>query len=103
VVLSTEFLVGAGIVVGLSCILSIVALILSISSLIKSIGAERSTHTMQYVPIDPEIDAENEKFVEKWATTEKAISKEKELYQDELNDEMPFFTPSNDDKEIFSL
>lgn len=102
-VVDNNLLVVGGVLIGLSSVLSVVALIFSISSLIKSIGAEKSTHSVQYVPIDPETDAENEKFVEKWATSEKSIKKENSLYQEEIDDEMPFFTTTKDDKEVFSL
>lgn len=102
-VIDNGMLVVGGIVIGLSIVLSVLALIFSISSLIKSIGAEKSTHSVQYIPIDEEVDKENQEYVKEWATSDKAIKQEKKFYQEELEDEMPFFASTKEDKEIFSL
>jgi len=47
-----------------ACIFSLIALILGFLSLAKTIGLEKATHTVQYMPMDE---------VKEWATPEKEI------------------------------
>ena len=86
-----------------SIILVPVSLVLGIVALIKIVAMEKSTHSVQYVPIDEEIDKANEEYMQKWATSDSAIKKEQKLYNEELQDEMPEFTLTDEDKEIFSI
>lgn len=72
------------------------------------IAKEKSTHTVQMVPVDAEIDRANEEFLKanrksSWASSESAIIKENKLYQEEIAAEMPEFALTDEDKEIFSL
>lgn len=71
-------------------------------SLIKIIAMEKSTHTITYQPVDTEIDKANEELISKWATKESVIAKDRELFQEDLETEMPDFFPEDDDKEIIS-
>jgi hypothetical protein len=92
----------AGIIVGS------IALLLSVISLVILIAKEKSTHTVQLTPVDTEIDRLNEEFLKNnrkgsWATSEEAIKKQKDLYQEEIEAEMPEFSLNEDDKEVFSL
>jgi uncharacterized membrane-anchored protein YhcB (DUF1043 family) len=101
--LSIEFYMFLVISSILGLTVGVIACILAIASLVKVMAFEKSTHRIQYMPIDPEIDKQNEEFVKKWATTDQAFQKEQKLYTDELSDEMPEFAPTDEDKEIFSL
>ena len=97
-----------GIGVGISIaglIIGSLSLLLSSICLIMIISRDKSTHTVQMVPIDEEIDKANEEYLakQKWATSEKAIKKENKLYKEQVEDEMPEFSLTDDDKEIFSL
>lgn len=83
--------------------LGFLALAIGIYAMIKIIAVESSTHTVQMVPVDEEIDRANKDFMNKWATGEEAIKRERKLYQEELEDEMPEFALSDEDKETFSL
>lgn len=81
----------------------VLSFILSTICFIKTLAMEKSTHTVQMVPIDPEIDKANEEYVKNWASSDEAIKKEEKLYKEELNDTMPEFSISKEDAEIFSL
>ena len=48
----------------LSCILSVISLGYTIYCHIKVAAMEKSTHTVQMVPVDKEWDEENNKFIE---------------------------------------
>jgi hypothetical protein len=94
----------------LSLILSIVSIILLpvcillvCVCIIKVYALEKSTHSVQYIPVDEEIDKANQEYMQKWATSEEAINKEQKLYREELKDEMPEFSLDDEDKEIFSI
>lgn len=82
---------------------SCIALCVAVSSHIKILAMEKSTHSIQYVPVDPDIDKANEEYTKQWATSEEALKKDRKLYKEELEDEMPEFSLTDDDKEIFSL
>jgi hypothetical protein len=86
-----------------SLIIGTLALLLSLVSVIMIIAKEKSTHTVQMVPVDEEIDRANQEFLNKWASSEEAIKKEQKLYNEELEAEMPEFALTDDDKEVFSL
>lgn len=49
----------------LTCIISCLALVFSIVALIKVLAMEKSTHTIQYMPVD--------ETVKNWATPEKEV------------------------------
>jgi len=96
------------------------SLILALSGLIiASIGAvigtlafievrsiQRSTHSIQYMPVDDAIDKENEAFLksqdDSWATSPDVLKKQDELYKEELESEMPDFVSTDEDREIIS-
>jgi len=97
------------------------SLILALSGLIiASIGAvigtlafievrsiQRSTHSIQYMPVDDAIDKENEAFLksqndESWATSPDTLKKQDELYKEEMEQKMPSFASTDEDMEIIS-
>lgn len=84
-------------------IISTIALIFSIVNTVMILAREKATHTVQMVPVDEEIDRANKEYLEKWATSEKAIKKENKLYKEEIDTDMPEFSISDEDKEVFSL
>lgn len=87
----------------LGLILGALGLIIGCIALSKAVGIEKSTHTVQMMPVDPEIDAHNKKIMEQWATKEEAIAKQEKLFKEELEDKMPEFYPEDEDKEVFSI
>ena len=91
------------IISSLAFTLSFISTILGLVALIKIIAAEKSTHTMTYMPVDDEIEKANEKVLNNWATKESAIAKDQELFREDLESEMPDFFPDEDEKEIISL
>lgn len=89
----------------------LISLLIGCLALVKSLAIERSTHNIEYVPIDPAIDQYNEELIKKekvpvkdpWATSEETIRKQREMYSEELEDSMPDFALSDEDKEIISF
>ena len=57
-----------------ACIFSVVALILGFISLAKSVGIEKSTHSVQFMPPEQ---------IEGWATPEKEIKEINEEFREE--------------------
>ena len=89
-------------------IISALSLLLSVISIIMVVAKEKSTHTVQMVPVDAEIERANEEFLSKnrkssWATSEEAIKKDQKQYNEEIEEVMPEFALSDDDKEVFSI
>ena len=90
----------------LSMILALTGSIFGILAFINVKALEKSTHSVQYMPYDPSVDSENKEFLdrENWASSEEAITKENDLYESELEDEMPQFYQDEDaTKPRFSL
>lgn len=87
----------------LGLIFGLLGTILGLVALIKVIAAEKSTHTMTYMPVDEEIERANEEVMKNWATKESAIAKDQELFREDLETEMPDFFPDEEEKEIISL
>jgi len=96
----------------LSLILALSGLIIaSISAVIGTLAfieVQRSTHSIQYMPVDDAIDKENEAFLktvktdDSWATSPDTLKKQDELYKEELESEMPSFASTDEDMEIIS-
>ncbi len=82
-----------------SCILSIYAIKYSMKSHIAVLAMEKSTHTVQYMPIDPAIDKENQE----WVTKQEALDKDQKMFRDEIKDEMPEFASDDEDRKIYSF
>ena len=80
---------------------AIFSAILASYAAIKVVAMEKSTHQVQY--IDPEIDRLNKEFMDEWATSDETIKKQDKLFAEDLEDQMPEFSPSDDDKEVFSF
>jgi len=89
----------------ISLIFSFLTALFAIKAYIEVKAMEKSTHSLQYVPVDPEIDKANQEFMaqDKWASSEKAIHKQNELYKEEIEEKLPEFALSDEDKEVFSL
>lgn len=87
-------------------IIACIALSIGCLAYIKSQAIEASTHSIQYMPIDPAVDEHNEKLLNKdksWATSEETIKKQQKLFTEELEENMPEFALSDEDKEIISF
>lgn len=92
------------IVSSISFIFSFLTVGFAFKALIEVKALQRSTHSLEYVPVDPEIDKANNEFLSKeWASSEKAINKQNEMYKDEIEEKLPEFALSDEDKEIFSI
>ena len=84
-------------------IFGVLGFLFSSIALIKIIAMEKSTHTVQMVPIDEEVDKANQEFMKQWATSEEAIAKQNKLYKEDVEEAMPEFALEDKDKEIFSI
>jgi hypothetical protein len=96
------------IISSLSFIFSFLTVGFAFKALIEVKAMQRSTHAVEYVPIDPEIDKANDEYMRKekereWATSSKSIHKQNEMYKEQIEDNLPEFVLSEDDKEIYSL
>jgi len=87
----------------LSIILSVICLITSVFAIIKVTAMEKSTHQVTYMPVDEQIDKENQDFMKKWATDEESLKTQNKAYKEDLEDLMPEFTLEDDDKKIHSF
>lgn len=101
--LSIGFMVGILVTSGISLLFSIVTMFVAILALSKVNGIERSTHSVQMVPIDDEIDDYNQKIVSQWATSDESIEEQQKLFKKDLEMEMEEFLPSEEDKKIHSF
>ena len=95
------------IVSSVSFIFSFITVGFSITALIEVKAMQKSTHAVEYVPIDPEIDKENDAYLSQdknaWASSDKAIKKQNEMFKDDLEEKLPEFVLSDEDKEIYSI
>jgi len=87
----------------LSIILSVICLITSVFALIKVTAMEKSTHQVTYMPIDEQIDKENQDFMKQWATDDDSLQTQQKVFKEDLEDLMPEFAPEDDDKKIHSF
>lgn len=101
--LNIGIMVGIGILSGLALLFSIVTLFVSILALSKVNGLERSTHSVQMIPVDEEIDKYNQDVVDSWATSDESLEKQRKLFREDLEEEMAEFAPSEEDKKIYSF
>jgi hypothetical protein len=79
-------------------IFGIMGLAVAIYSFIRVAALEKSTHQVTYMPIDPSVDAANSE----WATSESALDEQNKLFTEDLEDNMPHFSPTKADKKKHS-
>lgn len=84
---------------GMTCIFSLFALYYSLKAWTACEAMRLSTHTVQYAPVDKEIDKANEE----WSTKQEAIRKQNKLFSEEVEEEMPEFAQDDEDKEVYSF
>lgn len=103
----TEIVV-LSIISGLALIMGVLGLGLGIYSFVCVKAMEKATHTVTYMPVDPEIDKANEEFLkdkkeDNWATSESEITRQNKLWAKDLEEEFPEFAPNDDDKKRISF
>jgi len=88
-----------------SAIIGILGAVVGALALIKVEAMERSTHSLQYVPLSEEIDEANTEYIksQSWATTDSSLKDQKKMYEEDLEDQMPEFLPSEEDKKLYSF
>lgn len=102
--MNTQFFLLLSSILGL--IFGLLGTIIGLVALVKTIAAAKSTHSVQYVPMDEEIDRANNEYMKKneaWATKESAIAKDQEEFRENLEDAMPEFYPDDDDRKVHSF
>lgn len=74
--------------------------------LIEVKSMQRSTHQIQYMPVDDAIDKENEEYLKSlntdWATSEESLDNQRKLFREDIEESMPEFAPNEDDKETYA-
>jgi len=75
----------------------------SILSWTKVQALEKSTHTVQMVPIDEEIDKANRDYMEQWATSQKSLEEQAKMDIEDRDDLMPEFASSEEDKKTYTF
>jgi len=91
-----------------SLIIGFLGLLIGFLALAKAVGIEKSTHQVQYVPVDPEIDKANEEYLSQvkeknWATNDTAISAQQDMFKEDLEDMMPEFAMDDEDLKKYSF
>lgn len=84
-----------------SAFLGALGFIFACAALIKVMAMERSTHSVQYMPVDPEIEKANKEFLDEWATSEETLKEQNKLFKEDLEDEMPELSPEDDDRKKY--
>jgi len=87
----------------LSIAFSLILIITSIYAAVKVTAMEKSTHQVTYMPIDEQIDKENQDFMKQWATDDDSLQTQQKVFKEDLEDLMPEFAPEDDDKKIHSF
>ena len=89
---------------------ALISFIFSLVTYCKMVGLQNSTHSVQYVPMDPVTDRENEDYLkenqqeEDWATTEESYLAEDKKYRKDRNEIMPdFAVDEEEDLKIHSF
>lgn len=85
-------------IIGLT--IACISCILACLALSKIIGLEKSTHQIQYVPVDEEIEQANDEWR---ATSSETLNDQDKLYRQQIEDEMPEFALDEEDKKTFSF
>jgi len=106
--ISNELSIIILVISSLSLITSCICIILSIGAWIDAKALAKSTHTLQYMPVDEQIDQKNNEYLktlrnEPWASSEASIQEQNKLFKKDLEEEMPEFSPTDDDKEVYSF
>lgn len=89
-------------------IIAALAAVLGALAYINVLAIQRSTHSIQYMPVDDAIDKENEAYLksvqndDSWATSPEVLRKQDMLYKEDLEESMPEFVSTDEDREIIS-
>jgi predicted Holliday junction resolvase-like endonuclease len=90
-------------------LIAVLGTVIAVYSLIEVKSIQRSTHSIQYMPVDDAIDKENQEFIkslqtkkEEWATTEESLNKQRKLFKEDVENVMPEFA-EDDEPEILSF
>ena len=87
-----------GISGGLILILSVSGFVMGLQALISVKAMEKSTHSIQYAPVNMD-DVKDEN----WGTSEESLEKQRNLFKEDIEDNMPEFALNDDDKERFAF
>lgn len=91
----------------ISSFFAVIGFILGLIAVIKVLALEKSTHQIQYVPVDEEIERANEEYLaqtDQWATPSQIYETDDKKYKEELEGfGMTDFIPDEDDKKTRSF
>jgi len=105
----TLLMVFSMVMVIISGMFGIFGFSMGLKALIEVKALQNSTHQIQYVPVDDQIDKENERYLKEvqdkkndWATSSDSLETQQKMYKEDIEEELPEFALDDDDKEIFS-
>ena len=82
---------------GLGSIFGFLGFILGLKAVIDVRSLQKSTHSVQYMPVDPK-DLQDD-----WATADSALEEQNKLFKKDLEENLPELSPTEDDKKIYSF
>lgn len=92
-------------------LMAFTAFIVALLAYIELRAFNKSTHQIQYMPVDEQIDKENQEYIKKlggdpflnenWATSEASIEKQNKLYKEDLEEALPEFSEGTPEKYSF--
>ena len=89
-----------------SLIIAVIGCVFAFIACYKIIGVEKSTHTVQMMPVEDSINTKDpfssgfDAFMED-GLAEK-IAKDHKMYREQIKEEMPQFAPDEEDEKIIS-
>jgi hypothetical protein len=92
-------------------LMAFTAFIMALIAYIELRSFNKSTHQIQYMPIDEQVDKENQEYLKKlgsdpfsdesWATSDASIEKQNKLYKEDLEEALPEFSEGKPEKYSF--
>lgn len=89
-------------------IIGTVGLVIGTLGFIQAKANSQSTHSVQLMPVDSAVDQFNEEYLKSikdndWASSPAELDKQNRLYSEQLEETMPEFSPTEEDREIVSF
>jgi hypothetical protein len=108
--ISPNFLIFLTICSILSLLFCTISVILATYAAITVKAMEKSTHSVTYMPVDEQIDKENQAFMSdskekapEWATSDDMLNKQQDAFKEDLEEQFPEFALDDEDKKIYSF
>ena len=93
--LTNEIVYG---IAAFSLIFGLSGFLMGLIAIIEVKAMQKSTHSVQYMPLNME-DVRDEN----WGTSEESLEKQRNLFKEDLEDNMPEFALDEDDRQRYSF